>query len=143
MKLQTAFPLTIVAAILLSACAIQNIDTDAGSTAAAQAAIAADSKAWSFIPVPGNFIGVTIDSIDGKQLGSGTSKISVNPGGHKIRVTCRANGAENSQELSVDAVAGANYHLAAVVGGNRPVPCTSIVEQKSKSGRWENVPAAE
>lgn len=142
MRLQTALPVTIVAAILLSACATQNIDTGAGSTAAAQATIAADSKAWSFIPVPGNFIGVTIDSIDGNQLGSGTSKISVSPGGHEIRVTCRVNGAENSQELSVGAVAGTNYHLAAVVGGNRPVPCTSIVEQKSKSGHWENVPAA-
>jgi uncharacterized membrane protein YciS (DUF1049 family) len=44
-----------------------------------------------------------------------------------------AMGAENTQELSVEALAGAHYQLSALVGGNRPVPCTSIVEQKSKS----------
>jgi hypothetical protein len=143
LKIRTGFLLTVVAAIFLSACATQNINADSGSSPGTLATISADSKAWSFIPIPGNFIGVTIESVDGKKLGPGTSKVSVDPGSHTITVTCRAVGAENSQDLSVDAVAGAHYHLSALVGGNRPVPCTSILEQKSKSGDWEQVPAAD
>lgn len=105
-----------MAVICLSACATQNIDADSGSFSGAQATISGDSKTGAFIPVPGNFIGVTMKSVDGRKVGSGTYKVSIDPGRHSIAVTCRALGAENSQELNVNAVAGAHYHLAAIVG---------------------------
>ena len=124
--------LPVVAATMLPACAAQNIDSSSGSMPSANATISADSKVWSFSLLPGSFIAVTIDSVDGQKVGSGTSKVSVDPGIHKISVTCHAVGAENTEELSVDAVAGAHYQLSALVGGNRSVPCTSIMERKSK-----------
>jgi hypothetical protein len=125
--------LPVVAAIILPACATQAINSSSPSTLSAQATISADSKVWAFSLLPGSFIAVTINSVDGQMVSSGTSKVSVDPGAHKISVTCHAIGAENTQELDVDALAGAHYQLSALVGGNRPVPCTSIVEQKSKS----------
>jgi hypothetical protein len=124
--------LPVVAAIILPACATQAINSSSASTPSAQAIISADSKVWSFSLLPGSFIAVTLNSVDGQKVGSGTSKVSVDPGAHKISVTCHAVGAENTQELIVDAVAGARYQLSALVGGNASVPCTSIVEQKSK-----------
>ena len=124
--------LLVVAATMLPACATQNIDSSSGSMPSANATISADSKVWSFSLLPGSFIAVTIDGVDGQKVGSGTSKVSVDPGIHKISVTCHAVGAENTEELSVDAVAGAHYQLSALVGGNRSVPCTSIMERKSK-----------
>ena len=124
--------LPVVAASILPACATQNIDSSSGSTPGASATISADSKVWSFSLLPGSFIAVTIDSVDGQKVGSGTSNVSVEPGMHKVSVTCHAVGAENTEELSVDAVPGAHYQLSALVGGNRSVPCTSIVERKSK-----------
>jgi hypothetical protein len=137
-----AFHLTVVAAFVVAGCATQTINPSGTNTPATQATISADSKAGSFILVPGNFIGVTIQNVDGVKVGAGTSQVSVDPGKHIISVTCRAVGAESSQELSVDAVAGAHYHVVALVGGNQQVPCTSLVEQKSKSGNWEPVRAA-
>jgi uncharacterized lipoprotein YmbA len=125
--------LPVMAAVILAACASQNINSNSASTPSAQATISADSKVWSFSLLPGSFIAVTINDVDGQKVGSGTSKVSVDPGTHKISVTCHAVGAENTQELSVDARAGAHYQLSALVGGNTSVPCTSIVEQKSKS----------
>ena len=125
--------LPVVAAIILPACATQNINSSSASSPSAQATISADSKVWAFSFLPGSFIAVTINSVDGQKVGSGTSKVSVDPGAHKISVTCHAVGAENTQEVSVDALAGAHYRLSALVGGNTSVPCTSIVEQKSKS----------
>jgi hypothetical protein len=125
--------LPVVAAIILPTCATQTINSSGASTPSAQATISADSKVWSFSLLPGSFIAATINSVDGQKVGAGTSKVSVDPGTHKISVTCHAVGAENTQELSVDAVAGARYRLSALVGGNTSVPCTSMVEQKSKS----------
>jgi hypothetical protein len=120
-------------AILLPACATQNIDSSSASTPSTKATISADSKAWSSSFLPGSFIAVTINSADGQPVSSGTSKVSVDPGIHKISVTCHAMGAENTQELSVEAVAGAHYQLSALVGGNGPARCTSIIELKSKN----------
>lgn len=125
--------LPVVAAAILPACATQTINSSSASTPSAQATISADSKMWSFSLLRGSFIAVTINSVDGQKVDSGTSKVSVDPGTHKISVTCHAVGAENTEELSVDAVAGAHYQLSALVGGNRSVPCTSIMERKSKS----------
>jgi len=123
----------LVAAVILPACATQNINSSSASTPSAQATISADSKAWSFSLLPGSFIAVTINNVDGEKVGAGTSKVSIDPGNHKISVTCHAVGAENTQELSVDTLAGAHYQLSALVGGNTSVPCTSILEQKSKN----------
>jgi hypothetical protein len=125
--------LPVVAAAIMPACATQNIGSSGASTPSAQATISADSKVWSVSLLPGSSIAVTINSVDGQKVGSGTSKVSVDPGTHKISATCHAVGAENTQELSVDARPGAHYQLSAIVGGNASVPCTSIVEQKSKS----------
>jgi hypothetical protein len=125
--------LPVVVAIILPACATQNVNSSSSSTPSTQATISADSKVWAFSLLPGSFIAVTIDGVDGQKVGSGTSKVSVDPGAHKVSVTCHAVGAENTEEISVNAVAGAHYQLSALVGGNRSVPCTSIVEQKSKS----------
>jgi len=125
--------LPVVAAIILPACATQAINSGSPSTQRAPATISADSKVWAFSFLPGSFIAVTIDSVDGQKVGSGTSKVSVDPGAHKISVTCHAVGAENTEEITVNAFAGAHYQLSALVGGNTSVPCTSIVQRKSKS----------
>jgi hypothetical protein len=125
--------LPVVAAVLLPACATQNINSSSANTPSTQATISADSKVWAFSFLPGSFLSVTIDSVDGQKVSSGTSKVSVDPGAHKISVTCHAIGAENTEEISVYAFAGAHYQLSALVGGNTSVPCTSIVRRKSKS----------
>jgi hypothetical protein len=122
--------LPVVAAAILPACATQNINSGSAGT---QAIISADSKVWAFSFLPGSFIAVTINSVDGLKVGSGTSKVSVDPGAHKISVTCHAVGAENTEEITVNVFAGAHYQLSALVGGNTAVPCTSIVQRKSKS----------
>jgi hypothetical protein len=125
--------LPVVAAAILPACATQSIISSGASTSNTQATISADSKVWAFSFLPGSFITVTIDTVDGQKVGSGTSKVSVDPGAHKISVTCHAVGAENTEEFAVYAFAGAHYQLSALVGGNTSVPCTSIVRRKSKS----------
>jgi hypothetical protein len=125
--------LPLVAAVILPACATENINSGGASTPSTQATISADSKVWAFSFLPGSFITVTFDSVDGQKVGSGTWKVSVDPGAHKISVTCHAVGAENTEEISVYALAGAHYQLSALVGGNASVPCTSIVQRKSKS----------
>src|SRR6202035_2534832 len=124
--------LPVVAAVILPACATQNINS---SSAGTQATISADSKVWAFSFLPGSFIAVTIDSVDGQKVGSGPSRVSVDPGAHKISVTCHAVGAENTEEISVYAFAGAHYRLSALVGGNSAAPCTSIVERIRKADR--------
>lgn len=124
--------LPVVAAVILPACATQNINSSS-SAPSTQATISADSKVWAFSFLPGSFIAVTIDSVDGQKVGSGISKVSVDPGAHKISVTCHAVGAENTEEFSVYAFAGAHYQLSALVGGNMSAPCTSIIQRKSKS----------
>jgi hypothetical protein len=124
--------LPVVAAVILSACATENINSSSASTPSTQAIISADSKVWAFSFLPGSFIAVTIDSVDGQKVGSGTSKVSVDPGAHKLSVTCHAVGAENTEEISVYAFAGAHYQASALVGGNTSVPCTSIVQRKSR-----------
>jgi hypothetical protein len=121
--------LPVVVAVVLPACATQNVNSSTPST---QATISADSKVWAFSFLPGSFITVTIDSVDGQKVGSGTFKVSVDPGAHKISVTCHSMGAENTEEISVYAFAGAHYQVSALVGGNTSVPCTSIVQRKSK-----------
>jgi hypothetical protein len=76
---------------------------------------------------------VTIDSVDGQKVGSGTYKVSIEPGIHKISVTCHVTGAENTEEINVNALARAHYQASAIVGGNGLVPCTSVIVRKSKS----------
>jgi hypothetical protein len=124
--------LPVVVAVVLPACATQNVNSSSESTPSTQATISADSKVWAFSFLPGSFITVTIDSVDGQKVGSGTFKVSVDPGAHKISVTCHSMGAENTEEISVYAFAGAHYQVSALVGGNTSVPCTSIVQRKSK-----------
>jgi hypothetical protein len=125
--------LPVVAAGILSACATENINSSGASTLSTQATISADSKMWAFSFLPGSFIAVTINSVDGLKVGSGTSKVSVDPGAHKISVTCYAVGAENTEEITVNVFAGVRYQLSALVGGDTSVPCTSIVRRRSKS----------
>jgi hypothetical protein len=125
--------LPVVAAMGLPACATQNMNSNGASPPGKQATISADSKVWALSFLPGSFIAVTIDSVDGQKVGSGTYKVSVEPGIHKISVTCHAIGAENTEEINVNALAGAHYQASAVVGGNGLVPCTSVVVRKSKS----------
>jgi hypothetical protein len=122
-----------LAAIVLPACATQNINSSGARAPSAQATISADSKVWAFSFLPGSFITVTINSVDGQKVGSGTYTVSVDPGAHTISVTCHAVGAENTEEISVNAFAGAHYQLSALVGGNTSVPCSSVVQRKSKS----------
>jgi hypothetical protein len=125
-------PLPVVVAVVLPACATQNINSSSAATPSTQATISADSKLWAFSFLPGSFITVTIDSVDGQKVGSGTFKVSVVPGAHKISVTCHSMGAENTEEIGVYAFAGAHYQLSALVGGTTSVPCTSIVQRKSQ-----------
>lgn len=40
----------------------------------------------------------------------------------------------------MDVLAGTRYTASALVGGQRPVPCTSIIERKSDHGSFEQVP---
>jgi hypothetical protein len=121
-----------VVAVILAACATENINSSSASTPGTQATIFADSKVWAFSFLPGSFIAVTIESVDGQKVGSGTFKVSVDPGVHKISVTCHSVGAENTEEIGVYAFAGARYQLSALVGGGTSVPCNSILQRKSK-----------
>ena len=124
--------LPVVAGVILPACATQNMNSSGASAPSTQATISADSKVWAFSFLPGSFITVTINSVDGQMVGSGAYKVSVDPGAHTISVTCHAVGAENTEEISVNAFAGAHYQLSALVGRNTLVPCSSIVRRKSK-----------
>jgi hypothetical protein len=115
-------------ALFVTGCSTQHINAGGTEPAAASATITADSKVWSFVPIQGNFIGVTIDSVDGFKINAGTYKVSVDPGRHEIKVTCRAMGSEHTERLDVDAVAGAHYKLYALVGGSDY--CVSRLERK-------------
>jgi hypothetical protein len=135
LRLEIKSLLPLVVAVILPGCATQSINSSSASGPSAQATISAESKVWAFSFLPGSFIAVTINSVDGQKVGSGNSKVSVDPGAHKVSVTCHAVGAENTEEISVNAVSGAHYQLSALVGGNRSLPCTSIVEQKSEGSQ--------
>jgi hypothetical protein len=108
--------------------------------ATGQATLSADSKASSFIPVLGMDIASIIDSVDGKAVGAGTHKVLLDPGMHTISLSCTVHGPGNTEELELNAVAGAEYHAHALMGGQRIVPCTSIIQQKLESGKLESVP---
>jgi len=125
--------LPVVAGVILPACATQNMNSSSASAPSTQATISADSKVWAFSFLPGSFVTVTIDSVDGQKVGSGTSKVAVDPGAHKISVTCHTVGAENTEEFIVNAFAGAHYQFSALAGGNTSVACASIVRRKRKS----------
>src|SRR5271168_4397280 len=125
---RTAVVAICAATIVIISCSTQRISAGGTDPSAASATITADSKVWSFVPIQGNFIGVTIDSVDGFKINSGTYKVSVDPGRHEIKVTCRAMGSEHTQNLNVDAVAGAHYKLYALVGGSDY--CVSRLERK-------------
>jgi hypothetical protein len=115
-------------ALFVTGCSTQHINAGGTDPSAAPATITADSKVWSFVPIQGNFIGVTIDSVDGFKINAGTYKVSVDPGKHEIKVTCRAMGSEHTEKLDVDAVAGAHYKVYALVGGSDY--CVSRLERK-------------
>jgi hypothetical protein len=85
-------------------------------------------------------IAATIDSVDGRAIGSGTHKVSVDPGIHTISLTCRAVGATNTEEFELSALPGAHYQVSPLVGGQRIVPCTSIIQRKLASEALELVP---
>lgn len=131
---------TFVAAISLSALATKNVSANGEGPLDNQATISADSKVLSHIPLFGMDIAATIDSIDGKAIGAGTHKVSVDPGVHTISLTCQAIGPTNTEEVELNVLAGANYQASALVGGRRPVPCTSLIYRKLESGKRELVP---
>jgi hypothetical protein len=106
------------------------------------ATISADSKILSRIPLPGMGVGSTIDTVDGKPIGAGTRKVSIEPGTHTISLTCVAIGATNTEEVEFNVVAGADYQATALIGGRQPVPCTSVVRRKLESGELQLVPVA-
>jgi hypothetical protein len=49
-------------------------------------------------------------------------------------------GATNTEEFEFDVSAGAHYQASVLAGGQRIVPCTSIVQRKLESGALELVP---
>lgn len=126
--------------VSLSAFASANVATGREDPAGNQATISADSKVSSFIPLLGMDIAATIDSVDGRSIGAGTHKVSVDPGIHTVSLTCRAVGATNTEEFELNALPGARYQVSALVGGQRIVPCTSMIQRKLESGALEVVP---
>jgi hypothetical protein len=128
-----------VAAVSLSAFATLNVTAGSEDPASNQATISADSKVSSHIPLFGD-ISDTIDSVDGRAIGAGTHKVLVDSGIHTISLTCHALGATNTEEFEFNVLAGANYQASALVGGQRIVPCTSIIQRKLESGALELVP---
>jgi hypothetical protein len=102
--------LPVVAVTILPACATQDVNSSSSSTPSMQATISADSKVWAFSFLPGSFVAVTIDSVDGQKVGSRTSKV----------YSC-AYGAQNSF-LVVDSIcvcAPANNRFVQLRGGGR------------------------
>jgi hypothetical protein len=85
-------------------------------------------------------IGSTIDSVDGKPIGAGTRKVSVEPGTHIISLTCLAIGVANTEEVEFNVLAGADYQTSALIGGRQPVACTSVIRRKLESGELQLVP---
>jgi hypothetical protein len=100
---------TFVAAMGLSAVATQNVGASSEGPIGDQATISANSKVSSYIPLFGMDIAATIDSVDGKAIGAGTHKISVDPGIHTISLTCHAVGPTNTEEFDLSVLAGAHY----------------------------------
>jgi hypothetical protein len=131
---------TFYAAGSLSALATLNAGAVSENPGGNQATISADSKASSFIPVFGKNIATSLDRVDGKAIGAGTHQVSVDPGIHTISLTCRAVGPTNTEEFELDVLAGSHYQATALVGGQRIVPCTSIVQRRFESGALELVP---
>lgn len=129
-----------VAAIILSAFATQNVTASSEGPVVNQATLSANSKVSSTIPLFGMDIAATIDKVDGNAIGAGTSKVSLDPGTHTITLICHAVGSTNTEELELNVLAGAHYQASALVGGQRVVPCTSIVQLKLESGALELVP---
>jgi hypothetical protein len=127
------------AAIFLTACATESVNPS-GTPVGNQATISADSKASSFIPVLGMDIAATINSVDGKAIGAGTSKVSVDPGIHTISLTCQAVGASNTEEVDLNVLPQAQYQARPLVGGQGPVPCISLIYRKSDTGKSELEP---
>lgn len=105
-----------------------------------QATISADSKVSSYILLFGIDVATTIDSVDGKAIGAGAHKISVDPGIHTISLTCHAVGPTNTEEFDLSVLAGAHYQAFPLVGGQSPVPCTSLIYRKSDTRKLELVP---
>jgi hypothetical protein len=131
---------TFAAAVGLSALATLNAGAVSENPGGDQATISADSKASSFIPVFGMNVATSLDRVDGKAIGAGTHQVSVDPGTHTISLTCTAVGPTNTEEFELNVLAGAHYQASALVGGQRVVPCTSIVQRKLESGALELVP---
>lgn len=127
------------ACVTLSAFATLNVASGGEDPSSNQATISTDSKISSFIPLFGMDVAATIDSVDGRPIGAGAHKIPIDAGIHTISLTCRAIGPTNTEEVELD-VAGAHYQTSVVVGGRRPVPCTSLIYRKLDSGKSELVP---
>lgn len=125
------FPLTILVATAVPGCATQTMNPTSANQGGNQATISADSKNWSYSLLPGSQVGVTIDNVDGQKVGAGTYQASVDPGRHTLSLTCQAMGLYNTEDLSIDVSAGTQYAMSAIIGGQRPVPCTSNIRRKS------------
>jgi hypothetical protein len=131
---------TFAAGVNLSAFVTLYVASANEDPAGNQATISADSKVSSFIPVFGMNVATALDSVDGKPIGAGTHEVSVDPGIHTISLTCTAVGPANTEEFELNALPGGHYQASALVGGQRIVPCTSIVQRKLESGTLELVP---
>jgi hypothetical protein len=129
-----------VTAMGLFAFATQNVSASNEGPIGDQATISADSKVSSYIPLLGMDVAATIDSVDGKAIGAGTHKISVDPGIHTISLTCHAVGPTNTEEFDLSVLPGAHYQALAAVAGQRPVPCTTLIFRKPDTGKLEQVP---
>lgn len=130
---RTSFLLAILAAMVVPGCATQTITPISENPDGRQATISADSKILTYSLLPGSEVGVTIDDVDGQKVGARTYKVSVEPGRHTLSLTCRAMGRYNTEDLSVE-VSGTQYEVSALIGGQRPVPCTSKMTRKSDGG---------
>jgi hypothetical protein len=123
---------SIATAIALSACSTQHINADRANTAG-EATITAESKAWSIIAIPGNAISASIDSVDGFKINMGTSEVSIDPGPHKIQVTCHVIGSDHTQVLDVSIVAAGHYKLYTRLEERPDICSTRILLSKEKA----------
>ena len=122
-----ACSLTLGFCAIVQGCATEAVGGAASNAESQSATISASSRFWRSIP-DAMTAAASIDSVDGQKTKSSTSKVSVSPGHHTLSVTCRWGFVHNTQNLEVDARAGAHYDLGVVLGGGSS-SCGVALEQ--------------
>ena len=106
----------VCACVVLQGCATESLGAAPAGPVRDAATISASSRFWTKIPDAMTAV-ASINSVDGQKTKANTSKVLVSPGHHTLSVTCRWGFVNNTQNLEVDAKAGAHYELDTVFSG--------------------------